>query len=176
MKRWTPVLLMILIVAGPVWAMKVQTFYRQGADFSQYKTYALTVPEPDPKKDPDGHSKRIWQQIRAAAAETLEGQGLVEVEPDKADLHFIYAGSVTAGAYGAFWEGTGAYSGLTLGSAKSYAAGTVVLEFLSPESNDVIWRGAADPGFGQMDDFDKILKQVDKTVRKILKSYPPKRM
>ena len=175
MKRSVAVLLVILAVAGPVWAMKVNIFSREGIDFSQYKTYALTVPEPDPKKDPDGSSKKIWQKVREAAAQTLEGQGLVETEPDKADLHLTYAGSVYAGVYGARWQGTGQFYGWTFGSVESYAAGTVVLELLNPETKDVVWRGSANPGFGQMDDTNKILKQVDKTVRKILKSYPPKK-
>ena len=175
MKRWAMMFLATLVLSGPLWAMKVKTFYSQGADFSQYKTYALAVPEPDPAKDPDGHAKKTWEIVREQAAQTLKSQGLVEAEPDKADLHLIYTGSATVGSYGAIWEGTGGYSGLTVGGVRSYAAGTFVIEFLEPGTEDVIWRGTANPGFGEDDDFDKTLKEIEKTVRKILGSYPPKK-
>lgn len=174
MKRWVTVLLVALVAAGPVWAMKVNTFFRQGTDFSQFSTYALTVPEPDPKKDPDGSSKRIWLLVSELARETLERQGLTEVDADKADLHLTYAGSLYAGAYGARWQGTGIYYGWTFGSVESYAQGTVVFELLNPENKDVMWRGAADPGFRELQEWDQTKKKIEKTVKKILKSYPPK--
>jgi hypothetical protein len=174
MKRWVAVFLVALVAAGPVWAMKVNTFFRQGVDFSKFSTYALTVPEPDPKKDPDGSSKKIWLKVREVARETLELQGLTEVDPDKADLHLTYAGSLYAGAYGARWQGTGHLYGWTFGSVESYAQGTVVLELLDPETKDVQWRGAADPGFRELQEPDQTMKKIEKTVKKILKSYPPK--
>ena len=174
MRRRTTVLLVILVLTAPVWAMKVNIFSRPGVDFTQFKTYALTVPEPDARKDPDGSGKKIWKQVRESAAQTLKGQGLVETDPDKADLHLTYAGSVYAGMYGARWQGTGQFYGWSFGSVESYAAGTVVLELLDPGTKDVMWRGSANPGFGEMAEMSKILKQVDKAVTKILKSYPPK--
>jgi hypothetical protein len=175
MKRFAVVLLVTLVVAVPVWAMKVNTFSREGTDFSRFSTYALTVPEPDPEKDPDGRAKKVWLKVREVARETLEGQGLNETDPDKADLHLTYAGSLYAGAYGARWEGTGHLYGITLGSVKSYAQGTVVLELLDPETRDVLWRGAADPGFRELQKPEQTMKKIEKAVKKILRSYPPKK-
>ncbi len=67
------------------------------------------------------------------------------------------------GYYGRGYGGGGSY-------LRTYKEGTLILDFVDPETMQLIWRGWATFAF---DDPDKAARYVNKAVKKILKKFPP---
>ena len=157
-----------------------------GTDFSKYKTYKwVRVPNVEyPNQILDG-------QIMQAVDAQLALKGLSKTEGDNPDLYVCYQAAVSheqqwnsystdmGGGWGyGRWGGWGGYGGFggtsqTTTTSKTINIGTLNLDFYDVAAKNQIWRGAASKTLGSGKDPQKVEKNLNKAVAKLLKNYPP---
>ena len=167
----------------PASAQDVKYNFMPGTDFAKYKTYKwVRVPNAQyPNQILDG---QIMQSIDAQ----LGLKGLSKTEGDTADLYVAYQAAVnqekqwnsysTGGdmwGYGR-WGGWGGYGGgmsTTTTTSSTIDIGTINLDIYDVATKQQIWRGEASKTLGSGKDPNKVKKNLDKAMAKMLKNYPP---
>ncbi len=167
----------------PASAQDVKYNFMPGTDFAKYKTYKwVRVPNAQyPNQILDG---QIMQSIDAQ----LGLKGLSKTEGDTADLYVAYQAAVnqekqwnsysTGGdmwGYGR-WGGWGGYGGgmsTTTTTSSTINIGTINLDIYDVGAKTQIWRGEASKTLGSGKDPNKVKKNLDKAMAKMLKNYPP---
>jgi len=169
-------------------SVKVSTDHDQNADFSQLKTYKWITAITNTSKDVIQVTSISDTRIRNAINKQLGVQGYQE-QTEIADLHINYSVLTedktdiqtynTYGGYSSRWgwgagygyRGMSAHSGATV---RSYKSGTLVIDFVDPKTNKLIWRGLGSeriPSERTAKNMDKLVREV---VESILKKFPPK--
>ena len=153
-----------------------------GTDFSKYKTYKW-VRVPNAQYPNQIVDKQIMRSIDAQ----LATKGLSMTEGDNADLYVAYQAAVdqekqwnsysTGGdmwGYGR-WGGWGGYGGptTTTTTSQTIRVGTLNLDIYDVATKQQIWRGEASKTLGSGKDPNKVQKNLDKAMAKMLKNYPP---
>ena len=167
----------------PASAQDVKYNFMPGTDFAKYKTYKwVRVPNAQyPNQILDG---QIMQSIDAQ----LGLKGLSKTEGDTADLYVAYQAAVnqekqwnsysTGGdmwGYGR-WGGWGGYGGgmsTTTTTSSTINIGTINLDIYDVATKQQIWRGEASKTLGSGKDPNKVKRNLDKAMAKMLKNYPP---
>jgi hypothetical protein len=168
-------------------AQSVKYNFVAGTDFSKYKTYKwVRVPNAQyPNQILDG-------QIMKSIDAQLALKGLSKTESDSPDLYVAYQAAVSqeqqwnsystdmgGGGWGyGRWGGWGGYGGFggsstTTTTSKTINIGTINLDFYDVAAKNQIWRGAATKTLGSGKDPQKVQKNLDKAMAKLLKNYPP---
>lgn len=174
---------LLLFWSVPANAQDVKYNFMPGTDFAKYKTYKwVRVPNAQyPNQILDG---QIMQSIDAQ----LGLKGLSKIEGDTADLYVAYQAAVnqekqwnsysTGGdmwGYGR-WGGWGGYGGgmsTTTTTSSTISIGTINLDIYDVATKTQIWRGEASKTLGSGKDPNKVKKNLDKAMAKMLKNYPP---
>src|SRR5258708_2985654 len=173
-----------LLWCVPASAQDVKYNFLPGTDFSKYKTYKwVRVPKVEyPNQILDG-------QIIGAIDAQLAMKGLTKTEGDNADLYVCYQAAVNqekqwnsystdmGGGWGyGRWGGWGGYGGgmsTPTTTRQTIHIGTINLDIYDVASKNQIWRGAASKTLGSGKKPEKVQKNLDKAVAKLLKNYPP---
>jgi hypothetical protein len=182
------IMLAFLASVVVLYAQDVKYNYRQGTDFSKYRTYkwvhGINGAPPIGGKLDDILDGEIKESIDAQMA----GKGLTKVESGNADLVIDYQIALTQekqwNATGFGWGGGPAWGGWgpwgmesVSGTASSSTIniGTLVLGIYDPGAKQLVWIGAVtktvDPGKNQ----EKNRRNLDKATQKLLKDFPPTR-
>jgi hypothetical protein len=66
-----------------------------------------------------------------------------------------------------------AFSPYTAPPARYYEEGNLVLDFIDPDNNHLIWRGSASTDVSEIQTSEQIEQTTSATVEKILKKFPP---
>ena len=171
----------LLLVAGCS-SIKVRYSYDTEADLARLRTYAW-VPRPAPAKDVSaGMAARMSaldEQIRADVNKELSSKGM---RPDPATPDFLVSYHVTVEEkievddWGYSYAARKRYrssKGFGIGEGVQYEKGTLIIDFVNPKTNTLLWRGEAQAGLAP----DRTEKQgekiCEKAVGKILKNFPP---
>ncbi|HKP69042.1 MAG TPA: DUF4136 domain-containing protein, partial [Pyrinomonadaceae bacterium] len=82
----------------------------------------------------------------------------------------------TGGGYWG-WGGWGGWGGMSTTTATSSTIniGTLNLDFYDVATKKQVWRGAATKTLGNPKSPEKLRKNLDKAMAKLLKNYPPPR-
>lgn len=153
-------------------AQDVTTNSMPGTDFAKYHTYKwVTIGE-------GGHPDQILDaEIRQAVDLQLAAKGFTKVDSDKADLLVGYQVAVTKerqwNAYGRGFGFPGFDSGIATSS--SINVGTLVLGVYDPAAKQLVWVGSATKTIDDSKDPQKIQKNLNKAMQKLLKDFPPGR-
>jgi Domain of unknown function (DUF4136) len=159
-------------------AQDVRYNFLQGTDFSKYKTYKwVQVPNVQyPNQLLDG-------QIKQSIDTQLATKGLTKTE-DNPDLYVTYQLAIdqekqwnaysTGGSYWG-WGGWGGWGGMetTTATSKTINIGTLNLDMYDVGSKKQVWRGQATKTVKPQKDPQKLQKNLDKAMAKLLKNYPP---
>jgi hypothetical protein len=164
-------------------SMSVNTDYDPRADFSRYRTYdwipsqqASQQPAPG-TANPFLHNTLLDSRIKSALDRGLSIKGLRQSH-EKPDMYVVYqtraeqkveantAGLGIGYGYGPYVGYTGPGLGVT-----QYTEGTLIVDFVNPESNQLIWRGYASKALDNTDVGEQIVAEA---VQKILEKYPPR--
>lgn len=157
--------------------------FQKGTDFSAYQSYAWQ------QKMVDVFEGRVTtnvrnplnlKRIRKAIESELANKGIEQVDQDKASIHVVFHGlleeriDVDDWGYGIGY-GRGAYYGRAYyGSTleiDQYTEGTLFIDFIDTQSNELIWRG-----WVKRRVTENIKESViNKAVAQVLKKYPPKK-
>lgn len=171
----------VLFCFGWAAAQDIRYNFIQGTDFSKYKTYKW-VRIPDVQYPNQILDTQIVQSIDSQLA--LKGLSKTEDNPD---LYVTYQAAVnqekqwnsysTGGdmwGYGR-WGGWGGYGGMqtTTTTSSTINIGTLNLDFYDVARKEQVWRGAASKTLGSGKDPQKVQKNLNKAVAKLLKKFPP---
>jgi hypothetical protein len=169
-------LLLLCFVAAS--AQDVRYNYLRGTNFSKYRTYKwVQVP------NVQYPNQILDNQIKDAIDAQLGLKGLTKTE-DNPDLYVTYQAAVSqeqqwnsyssgGGAWG--WGGWGGWGGMqtTTTTSKTINIGTLNLDLYDVATKQQIWRGEASKTLGSGKNPEKVQKNLNKAMAKLLKNYPP---
>jgi len=152
--------------------------YDQQINFSDLKTFDwMQVPEKA------GISSFVVQRVKDAVNEQLKAKGftLSSSKPDfliaehlgKEDKVQTTDWGYNYGAATRYRRGYGGVYGESTVSTYEYMEGSLILDFVNPESKKLIWRGSAKTEVQNMRTPEKSEKVINKIVKAILKKFPP---
>ncbi|MGC4051418.1 MAG: DUF4136 domain-containing protein [Paludibaculum sp.] len=148
-------------------AQDVQYDYDRAANFSAYRTFQWT----DAAAGRAGN-QLMDQNIKRAIEAQLASKGLRPVESG-GDLLVSYQVGIerekefNGFAAGPRWSGTGRVTTSTIENGK---LGVVMVD---AARNQVVWQGSAEKTLDIKRDPDKNFRNLEKTVAKLMKNYPP---
>ena len=172
----------LLICCAFAAAQDVRYNFLPGTDFSKYKTYKwVRVPKAQyPNELLDG------QLIRSIDAQ-LAAKGLTKTEGESADLYVAYqvavdqkqqwnSYSTDMGGWGwGGWRGWGGGMGTstTTTTQETINIGTLDLDMYDAAQKKQVWRGEVSKTIKPQKNPEKLQKNIDKAMTKLLKNYPP---
>jgi hypothetical protein len=175
------VLAWLLLGASAASAQDVRYNFAQDSDFSKYKTYKWVN-----IKNADQVDEITAKQITRAIEAELGKKGLTKTDAEDAQLYLGYQTAIgtekelnvysTGWGYGPGWGG-GWYGGMGLTSStvstSTIYAGQLDLDMYDSVRKELVWRGVAAKTFDPKAKPDKRQKNIEKSVAKLLKNYPP---
>jgi hypothetical protein len=185
MRRIFPVFVaasMLLLWCAATAAQDVKYNFLRGTDFSKYRTYKwVRVP------NVQYPNQILDSQIMEAIDAQLALKGLTKAE-ENPDLYVAYQAAVnqekewnsysTGGDMWGWgrWGGWGGYGGgmsTTTTTSQTIHIGTINLDLYDVASKQQVWRGEASKTLGSGKDPNKVKKNLDKAMAKMMKNYPP---
>ena len=169
----------LLLSAVSASAQDVKYNFMAGTDFSKYKTYKwVRIPKVEYP------NQILDQQIMQAIDAQLALKGLSKTEAENADLYVAYQAAVsqqqqwnsysTGGGWGyGRWGGWGGGMETTTTTSSIIRTGTLNLDIYDVAAKNQIWRGEASKTLGSGKDPEKVQKNLNKAMAKMLKNYPP---
>jgi hypothetical protein len=161
---WRPTTVLLALAAGLASGQPptVRVQWERGTDFSKYQTYAWL----------EG-TRALDDEADALIVNTVDGQlGVNGIFPDEAepDLYVVYHASrdesfEVTGGYRLDWKDARAVT------ANSHVAGTLVIDLVDAEENQLVWRGVATASITQ--DRRKDRKTVVDAMEKMFAKFPP---
>jgi hypothetical protein len=169
--RILPMMFVIAFLSGAIaMAQNVRYNSMPGTDFSKYHTYKWVIIEGAQKP-----SQIMDAQIKQAVDAQLATKGLTKTDDDKADL---YIGYQVALGQSQQWNsyGTGGYrwgGGMATTTQSTITTGSLTLDMYEPGTKSLVWTGSATKEIDTNAKQDKIEKNLNKGMAKMLKNYPP---
>ena len=126
----------------------------------------------------ESEDQLIDQDIKRAVDGQLAQKGLMRVEKN-ADLRVSYQAALhnelSLNLFGSAWGGraAGFWDGSVQGQTSAIPIGTLVVSLYDPARRQLIWRGDATKAIDLKKDPDKNYKNLDKSIEKLFKNYPP---
>ena len=180
------ILVPVLLLATAALAQDVRYNYAAGQDFSKFKTYKWVQ-----LKNADQLDQLADKQLKSTVDEELATKGLKETDGDNADLYIAYQVSLrqekqftTYGTgtgwgpgpgWGRGWYGPGGGMNSTMSTTTSstISVGQLDLDMYDAANKDLVWRGTVSKTIDTKAKPDKQQKNMQKSVAKLLKNYPP---
>ncbi len=171
-------ILLVLSVAG--YAQTVRFNYLPGTNFSKYKTYKWVRIE-----SAQYPNQLIDEQIMRSIDNQLSLKGLTKVTDGNPDLFVVYQAAVNQekqwnafstgdGMWGyGGWGGYGGGMSTTTMTSSTINIGTLNLDLYDVSLKKQVWRGEATKTLGNPKKPEKLQKNIDKAMAKLLKNYPP---
>jgi hypothetical protein len=182
MKQIMFMVALVLLGATAIAAQDVRYNYAQDADFSKYKTYKWVS-----IKNADQVDELTAKQLITAIDAELAKKGLTKTDADTADLYLGYQTAIgsekeltaynTGWGYGPGWYGgwygaPAAMTSTTVSTSTIYT-GQLDLDMYDSVKKDLVWRGVVSKTIDTNAKPDKRQKNMDKSIAKLLKNYPP---
>jgi uncharacterized protein DUF4136 len=162
-------MLLSLVVAGQMYAQKVDIEADESADFSKYKTFRMgegQLKSKSPSLNSDLTRRKIDTEIRKRLIE----KGLSEAT-GQADLNVQFRlGSARRNEVDAFPAGR--YGRATRRVVTQYTEGTLIIDLRDTSKRELVWRAVVVEDKG---DPAKIADRLDDMVKKAIEKYPPKK-
>jgi Domain of unknown function (DUF4136) len=159
---------LLLVIAGTLAAQSVSYNFMPRTDFAKYRTYKwVNIGGAHPDQIMDA-------EIKQSVDAQLASRGLTKTDGDKADLYIGYQTAVNQEMQ---WDAWGSRSfGMGMGSwtSSTISVGTLVLDMYDPGTKQLVWTGRATKTIDPGSNHEKNMKNLDKSIAKLLKNYPPK--
>ena len=171
--------------------VEVATDYDRSANFSQFQTFGFYQDQPlEPRDATVNFEPTLDLYLRNAVRQSLIQQGL-RLDASNPDLKVAYDIAVDTETvvnrnfvyppgfgYGySYWYGyrydygIGAFPA-TYRTVNQYKEGTVVVDLINPDTNELVWRGIGEAAVDMTGGIDQ--ERINTIVSSILKKYPPK--
>lgn len=161
----------LLLVAGNAFGMNVKTDYDRSFDFGGLKTFTFKD-----QRRPDGNvlqrNTLVDKRIREALRKDLEARGYRYLPDGPADFVVAYYARQTEKtelepvSYGMPLRWRWGWGPRVW--TRDYTQGSVIVDFIAPTSNQMIWRGRVTDTVTGLDQSDK---QIDKGVNELVKHF-----
>jgi hypothetical protein len=159
--------------------------YDKSADFSSYKTFAWMENASLTKNQTDYQiSELMEKRVREAVNNELSKNGMTFLaDASQADVLINYHASVDTKidvdtvniGYSARWN----YWGMgynTHTTTREYDVGTLILDVIDRQSNQLVWRGAREGRLIKKQSPEQRTEAVNKAVASILSGFPPEKL
>jgi hypothetical protein len=127
-----------------------------------------------------GVSEIMLRRMYVAVDGELAAKGFTRTDADGADFLMAYhTGTQDRQQYDTYGYGAGSWwggywgGGMTTTTVRTYTEGTLILDVIDGERNELIWRGSASKTIDEMDSPEQREKTVQEAVGKLLKDFPP---
>jgi Domain of unknown function (DUF4136) len=158
---------------APVVAQDVRTNSMPGTDFTKFKTYKWV--RIDGAKYPN---QIVDAQIEQAIDQQMAAKGFTKTDAENADLDLAYQVSMDQqtqwSAYSTGGMRWGWGGGMTVATPTTLHVGTLVLDMYNPAAKQLVWQGSATKTVNPGNSQEKIQKNLDNAMKKLLKNFPPK--
>jgi hypothetical protein len=165
-----------LVILPGCSSLSVESEYDPTANFASYSSYQWI--DRDDVSAPE--NSIVGRQIKAEITDELSVKGLSETDGEPDLLVIFYVGideKVTGATFDNFGYGYGRYYGgwgSTSMTVQSYTEGTLIVDMIDKERNELIWRGQATKAVeGGSQDPEKRRERIRKIVDKLLEDFPP---
>lgn len=171
-----------LLACAP--SVKVRSDYNPQTDFSALRTFAWLPIPPQRTGDPRADSGLLASRVERATIAELKAKGFQEVGPNAGPDFFVaFQAAVdekvsvqsTPGYYGyrGWWGSPVVMSPQT--TVHQYEVGTLILDIVDTEGDDLVWRGAGQAKLRRNDDRSSAERDqaVADAVKAILAEFPP---
>lgn len=141
--------------------------YEPGTEFSGLRTYAWL--EPHILKSSEDHpllTPMLIDRIEAAVDRELAAKGIVQIDRDEAD--FLIRKQLSVASRLQLNDPYYSYDRVT-----EFEEGTLVVDFLDPVTNRVVWRGVGQAKILGLESPEARGERVDDVVARILRQFPP---
>ena len=159
--------------------------YDQSTDFSNFKTFAW-VKNASLSKDVKNYQINpiMEKRVREAVNSDLINKGLTQVPIEQADILINYHASVDKkmdintfsahyDARWSYWNRPWNNSFHTEKQVREYEVGTLIIDVVDKNSNQLIWRGAKEGRLNKNQKPEKRTTVINETVINILSNFPP---
>jgi len=184
--RFRPYIFLILtslLLAGCS-GLRVSQDYAAGSDFRSLKNYAWHYDTQEKTGDIRIDTPLIDNRIRAAIDDTLKARGYRKVARDRADFHVAYQYGIRSRLESdqpqtSFGFGFGTYGrhssfGISSGSdVRAYDEGLLIIDLLDARDGSTLWRGKGTRPVFIHSEPERVTRQINQTVHKILDQFPP---
>jgi hypothetical protein len=165
------VLVVAVIGCGMVLAQEVLGNFPLGTDFSKYHTYKWISVEAGARP-----SQVVDAQIMRSIDSQFASKGLTKTDNDKADVYVGYQIAVDQKKpwkrYGA--DGGPLWDGMAAAASPTLDVGTLVLDMYDPAVKQLVWTVTATKTLDPNTNQEESMKNLDQTMEKLFKNYPPK--
>jgi hypothetical protein len=178
MKLVGSAVVMLLMFLASCSSLSVRYDYDREADFRKYGTYAWSeqeVPGDDLVRNP-----LIQKRVHSAVDESLASKGYTLSEFDQADFIVVVHAGIKErmrvqdwGRYGWYHPWWGPYGGRV--DVSYYEEGTLVIDIVDAKKKELVWRGTGTGIVKRYARPEKIQKDIDQDVTRILAAFPPGR-
>ena len=172
----TFVLLVIIIGCSPV---TVKHDFDHEYDFSKLKTYRWQADSEIDKYNTLAKNPFVYKRVQSSVDKVMQEKGFEKVDSGDADLCVVVHAGVKekmqihqhSGYYGWYRPWWGPYGGYT--DVSYYDEGTLVIDLVNLETKELAWRGSGTGVVKDYKDSEKMQKDLDAIVAKILANFPP---
>lgn len=160
---------------------KVKTDYLKDTDFSQFQSYRWISGIEINRNDELSTRPSILKRVQDSVNKTLKEKGFSRVESEDSDFIVTVHAKLNAQSRVERVAGPSAWQdpwgGVHSGSVSiSYVdEGTLVIDVIDPGEKKIVWRGSGKSVLKNYSDSkaDKMQKELDEMVAKIMKTFPP---
>ena len=176
--RLAVVMLAGLALAGCAMRMNVSSHVEHDADFTQYHTFDWGPADALPTGDPRLDSNPFFHDyLQGAFEKKLTARGFERSEPGTTPdllIHYHAAINERFDVVEVGFERGDCYDyDDCLPQVINYEQGTLVVDIVDAHSNKVVWRGwAQDSVEGVIDNQDRMERQLDEAVTRMLERFP----
>jgi hypothetical protein len=158
--------------------ISVNTDFDNQVDFTKLSTYNWMQAPEDPAADIQKElatNTLVEGRVKRAVDEQLAAKGIRKTTEDPDMLVAFHTGvqdkvNVQSWGYGYGWGwGPGGVNVSTV----HYQEGSLILDFIDPKTNKLVWRGVATKVLPEKTTPEKSEKTIRQAVEKILEKYPP---
>ena len=176
MRSLRALILVLLTACAP--AIQVSQDWDPGAKLSALRSWTWQPGYPQKTGDPRLDSDLLNERIRTALESGLAAKGFTRAESaEQADFtvawHVAIQDKLDART---MYTGYGPYRGWGGGATTvvdQYEVGTLLVDFVSPATRQVIWRGTAQSRVQESRDPQERQARIDAAVDKLLAQFPP---
>jgi hypothetical protein len=164
---------LVVIAALGCSGIKVSTDYNREFDFRRLKTYEWMARLPQALRDPLIDTALLDMRVKEDVERELSVRGYDKVEGDPdffVSYHFGTESQVDVSSCGYHYPMSPRCWGQEV-ETYTYTEGTLILDIVSADDLELIWRGYAT---GAINDIDNMDDTINQAVRKVLADFPPK--
>lgn len=165
-------------------SIEVSQDYQPDSDFGNLKTYAWKYKDQEKTGDMRIDSQLQDDRIRKATERKLLEKGFTKVSGKAPDFQIVYKYSIsrkiysnpisTGMGYGYGHYGSAGTIGIRTGTRiNEYDEGLLIIDFLKPGSDIVLWRGNSTRVIKTHSTPEKRIQNIDQTIGKMLAQFPP---